>query len=100
MTACRAVRNSRGQAVLELAITFPLVILTLAAVTAALRTEWNRFRCAHEVFEATRARLENPRAWAPLGIHLMDEAGAVRGTGRCGQGRESVSLKRIEVTPG
>jgi hypothetical protein len=52
-------RSSSGQALLEFAICFPLMLAAAAGTLLLFRTEWNRARCAHEAFLSAHQALRS-----------------------------------------
>src|SRR5688500_17649473 len=93
--------DDRGQALLELTLGAALLALTLTGAAWVLRIEWRRTQCAHVVFEATRAAVRGQSVRAPTGMRLEIRASedSVTGEGRCGDARETVSLRRLEHAP-
>jgi hypothetical protein len=89
--------SCRGQALAEFSVCLFAVIATLWGTTRALRAEWERARCAYQVFEAVHARLVGssiPRGIS--GVQIQEGPSKVRGTKFCGPAREEVSLERLE----
>lgn len=87
--------NTRGQSLMEfmgvLAVAVPFAI-----GGARLLGAWNdRLRCAHRVFEDTRAAAEG-RSSLLRGTTLRQEGGWFHGSGRCGQAVERVSFPELE----
>jgi hypothetical protein len=81
------VPRASGQALTEGVLSILLLAACLAAAAGVFRSEWNRLRCAFQVFEATRARLN---------LNSGSDERRVRGSGRCGQASETVELIRLE----
>jgi hypothetical protein len=89
-----------GQTTLELVMAAALATSALAGASLVLRAQWERGRCAHLVFERTRAALSRgSRASSTFAgdVRIREDAEFVRGEGRCGGARESVALRKIEA---
>ena len=89
--------DSRGQTLVEFCVSAAMLALVLLAAAGLLRTEWDRGRCAHLVFESTHARLTQKAGPASqIPVTLRDTPRGVHGEARCGQARESVDLSRLD----
>lgn len=93
----RTTLNVDGQVLVETALSALLLGLTLLGAGRLLHAQWERTRCAHRVFEATRNLLiggGEARAGASP-IQYRETSEFVEGVGRCGDAVEAVQLPKL-----
>jgi hypothetical protein len=76
-----------------------LVVTTLSASTSVLWAEWERARCAYQVFEHTHAARNRTTRFGigrPRSLSIRRSPDGVEGSGRCGDSVEKVFLPWLE----
>jgi hypothetical protein len=91
------VRAASGQTLLEFTLTSTAVILTLIGSGWVLRAYYERARCVELVFEKTHAALRGAESAPHFAVSIDETAEGVRGSGRCGNAREELALKKLEA---
>jgi Flp pilus assembly protein TadG len=95
-------RNESGQALLEFALCFPLILAASGASVALFRSQWNQVRCSREAFLAAHRALRTENsAWSTAQALLRQTAIERTETGvlaraRCGNVIEVVRLPDLE----
>lgn len=87
-----------GQTVLELCLSFTLIIPLVFGASVLLREQWIQTACARAVFETTRAHLEgrfveNSR----FVVIVVENADSITGSASCVRSRQTVRLPRLEA---
>jgi hypothetical protein len=86
-----------GQALLEMAISFAVITITLTGASWVLKAEWNRFQCAYLTFEAVHAKMTGSFQRIHPKTTVVDNGNSVIGLGVCGGVREQVELPYLEA---
>ena len=90
-------KSPAGQAMVELVLSAGAILLTIASAGWILKLEWDRARCAHLVFEKTRAALNHTPLppTARIAIEISEDASSITGQSQCGKAHEKVRLKKL-----
>ena len=89
-------RRICGQVLTEFVILVPVVIATVGGIAALGRAQWNRARCAHQVFSAVHDHLyNNPLTALRSQVWISESETHVTGTAICGDTKQTVSLEKI-----
>ena len=95
MTATEVRLKDDGQALLEFLSVFPALLALAVGGAALLKTEWNRDKCAYQVFEgAHHALRDEPAIEASVKVRFTDSG--VHAEGQCGLAHEAVDLPYLE----
>ena len=76
------------------------VVLAVTAAAWVLQTEWQRARCAYQVFEGTHSKLVGyPGYLWQNHVLVIERSDSFEGEGHCGLSQEHVELKKLEADP-
>lgn len=95
-------RSNSGQALLEFAICFPLMIAAATGTLLLFKTEWNRARCAHVAFLSAHQALRAEAGVIQKARNILSgtqvektDSGVVT-RALCGSATEEVRLPDLE----
>ena len=80
----------------ELALGTLMSAALLFGSGAVLKSQWNRTRCAYQVFEQTHRALVSGGLGVASQVRLNDSSESMRGELICGKAREVVELPKLE----
>jgi len=91
-----------GQSLLEFSVSLLVIVPVLLAAAALIRSEWARARCAYQVFEVARARLNSQHSGfsltrrANIAITLEDTPQELHARALCGNISEQIRFQKLD----
>jgi hypothetical protein len=88
-----------GQTLVEFTAALMALTIAVTVLVSFLNATWNRFKCAHEVFEETHAILHGLKSSKLSRFRVSEERGSITVSKRCGQAAEQLTLYELERMP-